>query len=82
MGVFLSHLDLSPVLYGIIMWLGLGVMLIKILKGRWLSLVVDVTVFVLVFKLHGGTMAGGFSAMICALLAGLFFPTLIKRMIR
>lgn len=37
------------------------------------------SVFTLVFMLHGGTMAGGFAAMICALLAGVILPRTIRR---
>jgi hypothetical protein len=74
-------MDLMPVLYGCIMFFGLGMMLYKLLAGSWVSLAVDVVVFSLVFKLHGGTMSGGFAAMICALLAGLFFPFMIRKMI-
>jgi hypothetical protein len=74
-------MDLMPIFYGIIMFVGLGIMLFKLLTGSWMSLAVDVLVFGLVFKLHGGTMSGGFAAMICALLAGLFFPLMIRKMI-
>jgi len=80
MNVLLSHVDLMPLLYGFIMFLGLMVMLIKLLKGNWSSLFIDIVVFWLVFSLHGGTLSGGFAAMICALLAGLFFPLLIRKL--
>ena len=38
---------------------------------------IDISVFTVVFKVHGGTMAGGFPAMVAALLAGLIFPMLL-----
>ncbi len=79
MNVLLGHLDFGPILYGVVMFLGLLVMWWKLKNGRWLGLAIDVVVFSLVFKLHGGTMAGGFSAMVAALLAGLFFPMLVGR---
>lgn len=79
MNVFLAHIDWGPVLYGVIMFIGLLIMWVKLLKRKWLSLIIDISVFTLVFKLHGGTMAGGFSAMICAMFAGMVFPTLIRR---
>ena len=79
MNVLLGHLDFGPILYGVVMFLGLLVMWWKLKNGRWLGLAIDVVVFALVFKLHGGTMAGGFSAMVAALLAGLFFPMLVGR---
>lgn len=79
MNVFLSHIDWSPLVYGVVMFAGLWIMYIKLMKGAWLSLFIDVAVFTLVFKLHGGTMAGGFSAMVAALLAGLVFPMMMRR---
>ena len=78
MGVFLSHLDLMPLLYGILMFVGLCIMWHKLVSGRWLSLIIDISVFTLVFWLHGGSMRGGFSAMIAALLAGLIFPLFFR----
>ena len=74
MNLFLSHLDFAPLLYGIVMFLGLLVMWWKLTHQRWLSLVIDIGVFALVFKLHGGTMAGGFAATVAALLAGMIIP--------
>lgn len=79
MNVFLSHIDWTPIVYGLLMFIGLWVMYAKLIAGKWLSLFIDIAVFWLVFKLHGGTMAGGFSAMICAMLAGFIFPYLLKR---
>ena len=74
MGVLLGHFDFVPLIYGLVIFIGLWIMYWKLLNGRWSSLFVDIVVFALVFKLHGGTMAGGFSATIAALLAGLIFP--------
>jgi hypothetical protein len=79
MNILLGHLDFAPILYGVVMFLGLLVMWWKFSTGRWLGLIIDIGVFALVFKLHGGTMAGGFSAMVAALLAGLIFPMLLGR---
>lgn len=78
MNAFLSHIDLAPLFYGVVMFLGLWSMYYKFTRGHWAALTVEVLVFVLVFKLHGGSMNGGFAAMVCALLAGLFFP-LVRR---
>lgn len=79
MNVFLSHIDWSPIVYGVLMFVGLLIMWFKVMHGKWLSLAIDIGVFVLVFKLHGGTMAGGFSAMIAAMLAGMIFPYFFRR---
>lgn len=74
MNVFLMKIEWMPLVYGFIMFLGIWIMYYKLLHGKWLSLAWDIGIFVLVFKLHGGSMAGGFSAMIAALLAGVIFP--------
>lgn len=70
----LGHIDVGPLLYGVVIFVGLYSMWHKLITGRWFSLVVEVAAFVLVFKLHGGTMAGGFAATVAALLAGVVIP--------
>ena len=72
--VFLSHRDWSPLVYGVVMFFGLLIMYWKLVHGKLFSLLIDTSIFYLVFSLHGGSMAGGFSAMVAALLAGLIFP--------
>jgi len=79
MNAFLAHLGLEPLIYGVIVFLGLTLMWWKLTTGRWLSLAVDAGVFYLVFAMHGGTMAGGMAAAVAALLAGVFFPLFIRR---
>lgn len=78
MSGLLGHLDILPLIYGAIMFLGLWSMYHKLLNHRWFAFGVEVFVFALVFRLHGGTMNGGFAAMVCALLAGSVFPR-VKR---
>jgi hypothetical protein len=73
----LAHFDIMPLIYGVVMFFGLWSMWHKLLRGKWLALTIEVSVFALVFSLHGGTMAGGFAAMTCALLAGFVFPKLL-----
>jgi hypothetical protein len=79
MTVALGHFNFGPLIYGIIMFIGIAVLWFKFSTGRWLSLLIDISVFTLVFSLHGGTMAGGFAAMIAALLAGMFLPLMIRK---
>ena len=74
----LTHFDAMPLIYGVVIFAGLYSMWHKLVTFRWLSLTVEVFVFVLVFKLHGGTMAGGFAATIAALLAGIILPHSLK----
>ena len=79
MNVFLQTINFSPMIYGLVMFIGLFVMYYKLINLKLISLLIDILVFTVVFKLHGGTMSGGFSAMIAALLAGLIFPRFIGR---
>jgi uncharacterized membrane protein (DUF2068 family) len=79
MGALLAHIDLMPLAYGVIIFIGLASMWSKLVHGRFLALIIEAGVFTLVFSLHGGTMAGGFAAAIAALLAGIIFPRMIRR---
>ncbi len=79
MNAFLAHANIEPLIYGIVVFLGLALMWWKLTTGRYLALTVDIVVFILVFKMHGGSMAGGMAAAVAALLAGLIFPLFIRR---
>lgn len=79
MNVFLGHIDFMPIVYGVVMFMGISILFQKLLTGRFLSLAIDIAVFFFVFGLHGGSMTGGFSAMIAALLAGITFPWMLRR---
>jgi hypothetical protein len=78
----LLHGSLEPLIYGLIIFLGLYSMWHKITHGKFLAFMVEVTVFIIVFKLHGGTMNGGFAATVAALLAGLIMPRSLSRKIK
>ena len=75
----LFHGSFEPIIYGVVIFLGLYSMWYKISRGKFLAFVAEVFVFILVFKLHGGTMAGGFAATIAALLSGLIIPMTLNR---
>jgi hypothetical protein len=75
----LGHMDLGPLVYGIVIGCGLLIIRWKWRNGFMWSAFVDVFVFVLVFKLHGGTMAGGFAATIAALFVSLIIAPPIRR---
>lgn len=77
--MFIPHLDVMPLIYGLIIFLGLWSMWSKLVGGRFIAFLIEAGVFWLVFSLHGGTMAGGFAAAIAALLAGFFFPRMLGR---
>ena len=74
----LGHIDIGPLIYGIVIFLGLYSMWWKLTHGRLLGFIVELVVFVVVFKLHGGTMAGGFAATVAALIAGVVVPFTLR----
>ena len=74
----LGHIDIGPLIYGIVIFLGLYSMWWKLTHGRLLGFIVELVVFIIVFKLHGGTMAGGFAATAAALIAGVVIPFTLK----
>ncbi|MDL2342420.1 MAG: hypothetical protein QFB87_05075 [Patescibacteria group bacterium] len=74
MGALLGHMDLMPLIYGFIMFLGIWSMYHKLMSGQLFGFVVEAGIFSLVFWLHGGSMNGGFAAMIAALIAGQVLP--------
>lgn len=82
MNAFISHLDLMPVIYGVVMFIGIAILFNKLLKGHFISLSIDIFVFWFVFSLHGESMTGGFAAMVAALLAGVTFPHMLRKAAR
>ena len=74
----LSHIYMLPIIYGVVIFIGLLIMIIKLRTGHWISLIIDIAIFTFVFKLHGGTMSGAFAATIAAMLSGLVFPLLFR----
>ena len=75
----LAHIDVMPLIYGVIIFIGLWSIWAKLIHGRLLAAIIEISVFALVFWLHGGSMAGGFAAAVAALLAGNVFPRMLRR---
>ena len=75
----LGHIDVGPLIYGVVIFLGLYSMWFKFTRGKILAGIVEVGVFILVFKLHGGSVTGGFAATVASLLAGLIIPITLPR---
>jgi hypothetical protein len=75
----LLHGSLEPLIYGLIIFLGIFSIWYKLTHGKWLAAAIEISVFVLVFKLHGGTMNGGFAATVAALVAGTVLPAFPPR---
>jgi hypothetical protein len=69
----ISHLDIMPLIYGGMIFLGLWSMWRKLVKLRLIGFAIELGVFLLVFSLHGGSVSGGFAATIAALIAGMVF---------
>lgn len=74
----LLHGSLEPLVYGLVIFLGLLSMCWKLKTMQFLAFFSEVFVFWLVFTLHGHSMTGGFAATIAALLSGLFLPILFR----
>ena len=70
MNAFLAHIDIMPLIYGVVIFFGIYSMWSKVRSGRIFSFVIELGIFILVFRLHGGTMTGGFAATVAALLSG------------
>ena len=75
----LIHTSAEPIIYGLVIFLGLLSMWYKLTRGKFVSLTIEVLIFILVFQLHGGTMSGGFAATIAALLSGTNFPLFMRK---
>lgn len=74
----LLHGSLEPLIYGLVIFLGIISMFYKLINGKVLSFFIEIGIFWLVFKMHGGTMTGGFAATLAALLCGWIIPLMIK----
>jgi hypothetical protein len=78
MGAFFGHIDAAPLFYGLLLAIGIFSMLRKLLMLDIATLAVEVFVFYVVFSMHKGTLTGGMSAAICALIVGLFFKRFVR----
>lgn len=78
MGYFLSHLDLQPLFYGIIIILGVAVVIVDIARGKIMAAILGVGIFYVVFQMHGGTMTGGMAAAVAALIGAMVLPPIIR----
>ena len=74
MNLFLSHIDWSPVLYGIALFLSFCSMAWKFKRAHYLGLIIELTVVAIILIVHGGSVTGGFAATIAGLLCGWAIP--------
>lgn len=71
----IAHLDVLPLIAGVLYALGLYSVWHKWLNGRYIGAIVEIAIFALFMKMHGGTLTGGMGATIAALIVGSLFPT-------
>lgn len=76
MNLFLSHIDWSPVLYGVALFLSIMSMGWKIKRENYAGFIIEILVVALILMVHGGSVTGGFAATIAGLLSGWFIPLL------
>lgn len=74
----IGHIDVAPILYGVIIFLGIWSMWHKLCNGKFLAFCVEIGVFWLVFAMHGGSMTGGMAAAVAALIAGTILPRTLR----
>lgn len=78
MNVLLSHIDLNPLFYGLILVLWASVALMHIMQRKFIATVIDLGGFWFVFWLHGGTLTGGMAATVFGLVFSLLAPPIIS----
>ena len=82
MNLLLFHGDFAWLLAGIVIFVGLVVFLIKLVRGHIGSTLASLCVWVFVFSLHGGTGTGIMSATVAALLFDMMGIPIIKAFTR
>lgn len=78
MNMFLGHIGLEPLVWGVIIIGGILILMIKVAMNAWSAVFWDVAIFIAVFSMHGGTMKGGMAAAVAALIGGLVIPPMLK----
>ena len=79
MNVFLAHIDWSPIIYGVALFLSIMSMAWKLKKGHYVGFFAEVGVVALILIVHGGSVTGGFAATIAGLLSGWFIPLMFGK---
>lgn len=77
MGMF-GHVDALPFIYGLMIALNLIILVVKIKKHKWFSVVIDCAVFYGIFSMHGGSMTGSLAALIAATVTSLALPLMFR----
>lgn len=74
MNVFLAHIDWSPIIYGLALFLSVMSMAWKLKRRHYIGFFAEVSVVALILMIHGGSVTGGFAATIAGLLSGWCIP--------
>lgn len=82
MNVLLGHGDMTWLMSGAVVFIGLMVFLIKLVRGRIISVIASAIVWVFVYKIHSGSTAGIMTATLAALLFDVFGMPLLKVFMR
>jgi hypothetical protein len=78
MNVLLAHGNVEWAVGGVVVFIGIMVFLFHVVKGHLLHIVLGGAVWVLVYSLHAGTIAGTMTATLSALLFDLFGIPMLK----
>ena len=68
----LGHIDMLPFLCGLVYFVGIWSIWAKFKSGRFGTAMLELAVFVLLFKMHGGSVAGGTGATVASIMVGIF----------
>lgn len=77
MNVLLSHIDLNPLFYGVLVAIGIMIVGFHLGRGKIGAVITDIAIFTLVFWLHKGSLTGGMAATVAALICGVLLPPMI-----
>lgn len=72
MNILLSHGNIEWIALAIVYFICIASLYYKIKRGRFVACTIEIVVFVVLFKLHGGSVSGSTAAAVAALLTGTF----------
>ena len=68
----IGHIDMLPFVCGLVYFVGIWSIWAKFKRGQFMTGLFELAVFVLLFKMHGGSVAGGTGATVASILVGVF----------
>jgi hypothetical protein len=68
----IGHIDMLPFLCGLVYFVGIWSIWAKFKRGMFGTALLELAVFVLLFKMHGGSVAGGTGATVASIMVGIF----------